>query len=65
MPGGAEGSCRYTNLDSSDDYDLTADLGEVRCIGSIIEKPQFVKIHSSEGFISFNPDTGADVTLID
>ena len=53
------------NLDSSDDYDLTGDLGEVRCIGSVIEKPQLVKIRSHGGLINFNPDTGADVTLID
>jgi hypothetical protein len=40
-------------------------LGKVRIIGSIDEEPMSVMIKSKEGGIVFNPDTGADVTLID
>ena len=53
------------NLDSSDDYDVTGDLGEIKCIGSLIDKPHFINIKTNAGTIAFNPDTGADVTLID
>ena len=49
-------------VDDSDDYDVTADLGEIRCVGSLIEKPLLVRVDTSHGNISFNPDTGADVT---
>ena len=52
-------------FDDSDDCDITADLGEIRCVGSIIGKPLLVRVNTSQGNISFNPDTGADVTLID
>ena len=52
-------------FDDSDGYDVTADLGEIRCVGSLIEKPLLVRVDTSHGNISFNPDTGADVTLID
>ena len=53
------------SLDSSDDYDVTGDLGEVKCLGSLIDKPHCVDIETDGGKIVFNPDTGADVTLID
>ena len=53
------------DLDSSDDFDVTRDLGEVKCIGSLADKPHRVKISTENGVILFNPDTGADVTLID
>ena len=46
--------------DFSDDADLTVDR-----IGSLFEKPVLVSVGSPEGNISFNPDTGADVSLID
>ena len=49
---------------SSDD-DVTASLGEIRHVGSLSGKPPLVDINSSVGQIRFNPDTGADVTLID
>ena len=52
------------NLDSSDDFDVTHDLGEVKCVGSLSDKPHRVNISTREGKILFNPDTGADVTLI-
>ena len=51
--------------DSSDDYDVTHDLGEVKCVGSLVEKPLLVPVKTTRGTIKFNPDTGADVTLID
>ena len=49
----------------SPDEDLTANLGEVKCVGSVSDKPCLVDIRSDSGLIRFNPDTGADVTLID
>ena len=45
--------------------DFTGGLGEVKCIGSFSKQPHLVSIHSAEGDIRFNPDTGADVTIID
>ena len=48
--------------DSSDDYDVTHDLGEVKCVGSLVEKPLLVPVKTTRGTIKFNPDTGADVT---
>ena len=53
------------DLDSSNDYDVTGVLGEVKCVGSITDKPHCVKISTEEGNILFNTNTGADVTLID
>ena len=40
-------------------------LGEVKCIGSLLKRPHLVSIQSAEGELRFNPDTGADVTLMD
>ena len=34
------------SLDSSDDYDVTGDLGEVKCLGSLIDKPHCVDIET-------------------
>ena len=51
-------------VDSSDE-DLTAGLGEIRRVCSLAGKPPLVAIESDVGSICFNPDTGADVTLID
>ena len=62
---GGNRSVRAARVDSASNENLTVDLGEVRCIGSVIEKAYLVKISSKEGAINFNPDTGADVTIID
>ena len=40
-------------------------LGEVKCIGSLSSQPHLVTVQSTEGELRFNPDTGADVTLMD
>ena len=53
-----------TESTSSDD-DFTGTLGEVKRLGSLSSRPHLVSIQSSEGAIQFNPDTGADVTIID
>ena len=37
----------------------------MKCLGSLADKPHRVNISTQEGSILFNPDTGADVTLID
>ena len=50
--------------DSSDE-EFTSSLMGVRHIGSIIEKPNLLTIKSDRGAIIFNPDTGADVTIMD
>ena len=52
------------NYSSSDD-NLTAHLDEVRHLGSLATDPHFVMMDSDRGTIKFNPDTGADVTIID
>ena len=56
---------RAARVDSASNEDLSLELGEVRCVGSVVEKACLVKISSKEGAIDFNPDTGADVTIID
>ena len=40
-------------------------LGEVKCIGSLSTQPHLVTVQSEGGELRFNPDTGADVTLMD
>ena len=48
-----------------DSFEFTGNLGEVKCIGSLSQKPHLVSVSTSEGEVNFNPDTGADVTLMD
>ena len=62
---GENRSVRATRVDSSSDEDLVSNLGEVKCIGSVVERACLVRISSKEGPIDFNPDTGADVSIID
>ncbi|MEL6802271.1 MAG: RNase H-like domain-containing protein, partial [Bacteroidota bacterium] len=62
---GGDRNVRAAQVRSSSEEDLMADLGEVRCIGSVVEKACLVRIGSKEGAIEFNPDTGADVTIVD
>ena len=50
--------------DSSND-EFSSGLMEIRHIGSIMEKPHLLTIKSDRGAITFNPDTGADVTIMD
>ena len=47
------------------DHEFSSGLMEVRHIGSIIEKPSLLTVKSDRGAILFNPDTGADVTIMD
>ena len=64
-PGEKKVLAATADLDSSSDYDVTGDLGEVKHLGSLSDKPHCIAISTNEGKIVFNPDTGADVTLID
>ena len=64
-PGEKKVLAATADLDSSSDYDVTGDLGEVKHLGSLSDKPHCIAISTNEGEIVFNPDTGADVTLID
>lgn len=50
---------------SDEDDQMLSHLGEVKCIGSLSKRPHLVTIQSEEGELRFNPDTGADVTLMD
>ena len=45
--------------------DFTRTLGEVKHLGSLSSQPHLVSIRYSKGAIQFNPDTGADVTIVD
>ena len=49
-----------------DDNDqMLSFLGEIRHVNALSAPAHLVTVHSNEGEIRFNPDTGADVTVLD
>ena len=53
------------SLDFSNDHNVKDNLGKMKCLGSLIDKLHFVDKETDAGKVVFNPDIGADVTLID
>ena len=62
---GAKNVLAAVAQDGSSDDNFSASLGKVRHVDSVAAEPHFVTIDSDRGAIKFNPDTGADVTIID
>ena len=64
-PGNRRNVYTTASLEEDPDEPSYMGLGRVALIGGISLKPQLVDVNVNNSPIAFNPDTGADVTIID